>query len=59
MFSSIFSKKENHLDGKSFKQRFETIDKAELLDVRTSGEFSSGSIPGAKNLDLMAPDFQS
>ena len=59
MFNSIFSKKENDLDGKAFKQKFETTDKAELIDVRTPGEFSSGSIPGAKNLDLMAPDFQS
>lgn len=58
MFNSIFSKKENDLDGKTFKQKFETTANAELLDVRTPGEFSSGSIPGAKNLDLMAPDFQ-
>ena len=59
MFNSIFSKKENDLDGKAFRQKFETTDRAELVDVRTPGEFSSASIPGAKNLDLMAADFQS
>lgn len=59
MFNNIFSKKENDLDGKAFKKKFETTDKAELIDVRTPGEFSSGSIAGAKNLDLMANDFQS
>ena len=59
MFSSFFSKKENDLDGKAFKQKFETTDKAQLIDVRSPGEFSSGSIPGAKNIDLMAADFRS
>ncbi|WP_297335522.1 rhodanese-like domain-containing protein [Algoriphagus sp.] len=28
-----------------------------ILDVRTPGEFSSGKIRGARNLDLMARDF--
>ena len=58
MFNSIFSKKETDLDGKAFKQKFETADKALLIDVRTAGEFSSGSITGAKNLDATARDFQ-
>lgn len=28
-----------------------------ILDVRTSGEFSSGKIRGARNLDIMTPGF--
>ena len=59
MFGSFFSKKENDLDGKTFRQKFEETGNAELIDVRTPGEFSSGSIKGAKNMDLMSADFQS
>jgi rhodanese-related sulfurtransferase len=28
-----------------------------ILDVRTADEFKGGHIPGAKNLDIMSPDF--
>lgn len=28
-----------------------------VLDVRTMGEFNSGKIPGAINVDVMRPDF--
>ena len=28
-----------------------------VLDVRTEDEFKSGHIPGAKNLDILSPDF--
>jgi phage shock protein E len=28
-----------------------------VLDVRTDDEFKSGHIPGAKNLDILSPDF--
>jgi phage shock protein E len=28
-----------------------------LLDVRTAAEFAQGHLPGAKNLDVSAPDF--
>ena len=59
MFNSFFSKKENDLDGKTFRQQFEEINNAELIDVRTSAEFASGTIKGAKNMDLMSADFQS
>jgi rhodanese-related sulfurtransferase len=30
-----------------------------ILDVRTPGEFNSGYIPGAINIDIYAADFQS
>ncbi|KAA3437111.1 rhodanese-like domain-containing protein [Rufibacter hautae] len=46
------------LDGNDFKAAFTRAGKAELLDVRTPGEFASGSIPGAKNLDMISPSFK-
>ncbi|MBC8054322.1 MAG: rhodanese-like domain-containing protein [Sphingobacteriaceae bacterium] len=58
MFNSIFSKKESDLDGKAFKRMFETTNNAELVDVRTAGEFASGTIKGARNMDIMSADFQ-
>lgn len=59
MFTSIFSKKENDLDGREFKRRFEATENAELIDVRTPAEFTASTIHGARNIDLMASDFQS
>lgn len=32
--------------------------KVVVLDIRTPGEFSSGRIAGAKNIDFQAPDFE-
>jgi phage shock protein E len=32
--------------------------KVEILDIRTPGEFKSGRIAGAKNIDFQAPDFE-
>lgn len=58
MLSSFFSKKENDLDGYNFRKQFETTKNAVLLDVRTPAEYAEGTIPGAENLDYMAPDFQ-
>ncbi|MHA6247215.1 rhodanese-like domain-containing protein [Pontibacter sp. CAU 1760] len=46
------------LDGKTFKAEFEKADNAELLDVRTVGEFASGTISGSKNLDFLSGQFQ-
>jgi rhodanese-related sulfurtransferase len=43
-------------------RQFETLRKDDsdtvVLDVRTDAEFSSGHIPGAINLDIMAGEFQ-
>lgn len=58
MFASFFSKKENDLEGKTFRQKFEETNNAELIDVRTSAEFASGTIKRAKNMDLMSANFQ-
>lgn len=47
-----------NLDGISFKGRLEGTKDAVLLDVRTPGEFMGGTLPGAKNIDLMSPGFK-
>ncbi|WP_375583413.1 rhodanese-like domain-containing protein [Cyclobacterium xiamenense] len=31
---------------------------AVIIDVRTAGEFHSGKLSGARNLDMMSPDFK-
>ena len=46
-----------NLNGKSFKEAYASSTGAVLLDVRTPGEFSSGTIPGAQNADMMSPVF--
>lgn len=46
-----------NLDGTTFKARLEES-KGVLLDVRTPGEFYSGTLPGAKNINIMSPDFR-
>jgi rhodanese-related sulfurtransferase len=40
-----------------FTRLMEEHPDAVILDVRTAGEFHSGHIPGAKNLDMMSPRF--
>jgi rhodanese-related sulfurtransferase len=51
-------KKYEDLDGKTFKTKLESTSDAELLDVRSAGEFRSGTIAGAKNLDVSSREFQ-
>lgn len=60
MFNIFKSTPKNYenLDGKSFKTQFQNADNAELLDVRTAGEFASGTIKGARNLDVTTGQFQ-
>lgn len=58
MFSSFFPNKENDLDGRTFKQRFENSNNGVLVDVRTAPEFNNDTIPGAINMDFMSPGFQ-
>lgn len=45
------------LSGKEFKAEFDKSDRPVLLDVRTPAEFASGTIPTARNVDFMSPDF--
>ncbi|HEU5145432.1 MAG TPA: rhodanese-like domain-containing protein [Chryseosolibacter sp.] len=46
------------LNGQEFKGEYNKSKYPVLIDVRTAGEFASGSIPNAKNIDIMSPDFQ-
>ncbi|HMP99785.1 MAG TPA: rhodanese-like domain-containing protein [Cyclobacteriaceae bacterium] len=46
------------LDGIEFKTKFNSTKNAVLLDVRTPGEFQSGHIKGAKNIDFYSSDFR-
>lgn len=58
MFNGLFSKNESDLDGAAFKKQFENSENAILIDVRTPEEYASGTIAGAKNMDIMSSDFQ-
>lgn len=58
---NIFSSATNaykSLNGPEFKGEFSKSSQPVLIDVRTSAEFATGSIAGAKNIDIMSPDFQ-
>jgi len=46
------------LAGREFKEEYTKARQPVLIDVRMPAEFSSGSIPGAKNIDIMASNFQ-
>ncbi len=46
-----------NLSGRAFKKQLQEAEKAVLLDVRTAGEFSGGTIPGSKNIDFLSPTF--
>ena len=60
MFNIFGSKPKNYenLDGNTFRTKYQGSPKAELLDVRTAGEFAGGSIKGARNLDVTSAQFQ-
>lgn len=47
-----------HIDQKTFEAKMKEKHVV-ILDVRTPGEFNSGYIPGAINIDIYAADFQS
>lgn len=47
------------LDGKTFRMKYQSALKAELLDVRTAWEFASGTIKGASNLEVASAQFHS
>ena len=46
------------LNGREFKEEYNNGKQPVLIDVRTAGEFACGSIPDAKNIDIMSADFQ-
>jgi phage shock protein E len=49
--------KVQHVDAISFEKMLQEKD-AVILDVRTPGEFKSGYIPGAINIDIYDPEFK-
>lgn len=50
----------NHLlRADTFMEKFKSVPDAVLVDVRTSGEFASGHIEGAINIDFHSPSFLS
>lgn len=55
---SIGTKAYENLSGREFKEKFTASKNAVLVDVRTAGEFSSGNIKGAKNIDFMSASFK-
>jgi rhodanese-related sulfurtransferase len=61
MFNIFKSAPRNYedLDGNTFKTNYQNAPEAELLDVRTAGEFASGTINGARNLDVTNGQLQS
>lgn len=59
MFNIFSSKAEAYksLSGREFKEEYSHRKQPVLIDVRTAAEFASGSIPGAKNIDIKSADF--
>jgi len=55
---SLGSKAYENLTGLAFKEKFKTTKGAVLVDVRTLGEFRSGSLKGAKHIDFMSYSFK-
>ena len=47
-----------NLGGKEFKEEYEVSRSPVLIDVRTPGEYASGTIAGSKNIDIMSPSFK-
>jgi rhodanese-related sulfurtransferase len=47
-----------NINSQKFNELMDSNKDAVILDVRTSGEFRQGAIPGAKNIDIMSPNFQ-
>jgi rhodanese-related sulfurtransferase len=56
---SIGTKAYENLRGPVFKEKYNQSKGAVLLDVRTAGEFRSGTLRGARNIDMMSPAFSS
>lgn len=50
LFSGLFNKKYESINGEQFDQLLKANKDLLILDVRTSGEFKGGHIPKAKNI---------
>lgn len=53
----LFKKNYEDCEGGEFKSRLKDNANAVLLDVRSVSEFKSGTIQGAKNLNMLSPSF--
>jgi rhodanese-related sulfurtransferase len=57
-FFSFGTKAETDLTAEEFKAKMDADPKAELLDVRTAGEYAEGAIENAKNIDFFSSNFR-
>lgn len=58
MFGLFGSKKYNEMSATAFAEALKSNKDVVLLDVRSAGEFSSGHIKSAKNIDVQSASFQ-
>lgn len=52
LFSGLFNKKYENINGEQFEQLLKSNKDVLILDVRTSDEFKGGHIPKAKNISV-------
>lgn len=57
IIKKLFAKSYQELGGQAFKAAYESSNNSVLIDVRTPSEFKSGTINGAKNMNVTALDF--
>lgn len=57
IFTFAFAKQGNTLKPKEFAQKIKATPNAQVIDVRTPGEFKTGFIEGAVNIDWNGGDF--
>lgn len=57
IFTFAFAKQGNSLKPKEFEQKIKAIPNAQVIDVRTPGEFKTGYIAGAVNIDWNSHHF--
>ena len=58
MFGLFGTKKYAEMDAQAFAQELSNNKNVVLIDVRSPGEFHSGHIKGAKNIDLQSSSFK-
>ncbi len=56
--SVLYAQTTQNVDASTFNSKLKQNSKAQLLDVRTAGEFAKGHIQNAKNMDVNGSDFK-
>jgi thioredoxin 1 len=56
-FAQSIALSQTKIKGDEFLSKLDSTDSPQLIDVRTAEEFSSGRLPGAKNIDFKKEDF--